>query len=114
MSDSSLDRVRDWVKFSTGPIHTKDIEWLLREVEAVREYRGEFAVAHRRYTEATNEAARLLEENRAFKELVETFNAGTDLPLWRRIAMQRRSLRAMTSQVNMYRRWWLAEKSKND
>lgn len=64
---------------------------------------------HQRLIDATSEAARLREENRSLRATLEEVTTPQDMPLWRRIAMQRREIRALHFWVDTYRRWWRKE-----
>ena len=115
MADA-YQRLREYVAHAQNQNHTTasmrhiaDIEILLREVGASREFGGNFSDAHRRMTSATQRASRLREEIRLLQETIDTMSQSQDLPLWRRIAGQRREIRALWATAEMYRRMWRKE-----
>lgn len=115
MTTSAYDRVKRWLEHPAKEIiATSDIEWLMREVEAVREYRGNFAVAHARYMRAGERQALAEEKVKELEGVLEETRRGSDYPLWRKIANQRREIRSLIAQSNMYQRLWLKEKEKNN
>lgn len=69
---------------------------------------------HLRMVEATQVSARLYREVENLQDTIKASKESKDMPLWRRIAMQRREIKALNAYVEMYRKWWREEKNKNN
>ena len=75
-----------------------------------RWYFNEMRYYHRKYVDAGTQIDVLQQENQMLREALEAATEPDERPLWKRIANQRRALKAANYQIDL---WWRMEELRH-